>query len=283
MPSIGNISAWILVGGERLPEYKVESAENIVKCHIPSEAGKTFRIGFGERGGLRMLDWAPVALVELDGHDLNIAWALLGGVQERIIEGLAGMDSFQPFAFANLQVTEDGGDESVSGGLGFIKVKIDWRRYSGPGNGPLPVKKDLQNPDPVHEKKKKLTTHRVVLGEKVHQTNVWNRYAPIPGSPKYEFHFQYASKDLLMAHGIIPKPPTLLDLPDSYSSTSKRAGKRRSEVIDLTTDDEDASQPLQGKKARLGSPISRTVKREIKDENSRVARFTGVIDLTEDD
>jgi hypothetical protein len=41
MPEIEGTGAYIIVDGERLPEYKIErESPTDVKCYIPSESGK---------------------------------------------------------------------------------------------------------------------------------------------------------------------------------------------------------------------------------------------------
>jgi len=68
MPSIGHISVWITVDGERATEYREErEGENSVRCHVQSETGKPFQIGIGEYSGTREEGLFPTASLVLDG------------------------------------------------------------------------------------------------------------------------------------------------------------------------------------------------------------------------
>lgn len=51
-----------------------------------------------------------------------------------------------------------------SSAVGLIKVKVNWRQFAGEMVAPPRTGEGPISNNPVHEKSKKLTTHRVVLG-----------------------------------------------------------------------------------------------------------------------
>jgi len=155
MPSIGDMRAWILMDGKRLEEHHVEKVgDSIVKCHIQSETGKSFHIGIGEYSGDRR-GLYPIAAIELDGHELEGGWPITAGNKERIIDGLSLVDSFQPFIFAELTVTEHDDERGMSGQVGLIKVRLNWKRRDQPISGLSARKGGLHDPQPLHEKAKR--------------------------------------------------------------------------------------------------------------------------------
>lgn len=279
MPSIRDTSAWITVDDVKLPEYKLEmDGDNIVKCHVPSESGKRFKILFCDKSPFRNNEVVPTATLELDGVYMKRAW---GGtsMEEFTIDGLQGLEYFTPFLFADLQMTDEDEHRSKRSGAGLIKVMVNWRGPGKPSTGPN-VPQSIGN-GPVHERIKKLSSHCVALGERsaVSQTmwvvrEVLTQYTPI------EFHFHYANKDLLMARDIMPIP-----VPDNADV------KRFRDVDDaddlLTAEEEAEFKRLQEKVQRRD--IKRVKKEhEVKEEKNvdltipEAPKRTIVIDLTDD-
>jgi len=205
--------------------------------------------------------------------------------------------SFQPFYFTNLKVCEEVDElNQGSDGLGTIDIEVSWLQYKELSRATRDREIPTLKNQAVHEKSKKLTSHRVLLGDSVPQDNSFKplfktttdrRFAPL------RFHFHYASRDLLMARDIMPdtKPQGSLT-----GLTSDRPKKRASDadIIDLedeqseeegmTKDDKEHLKRLQAKAARAESRRKR-VKTEVKSEPS-TSPFKviagGVIDLTDD-
>jgi len=83
-----------------------------------------------------------------------------------MIEGISTRGSVQSFAFANINVCEHE-NEGNTPDVGLIKVTVDWRKFGAIVDAPdMSEANKLDKAQPLHEKAKKMTTHRVVLGEK---------------------------------------------------------------------------------------------------------------------
>jgi len=148
--------------------------------------------------------------------------------------------------------------------VGVIKVRVCWR---SPGSQCKPpnVPRSLKN-GTVHERTKKMASHRIALGEitPLSVDDHWYRDPRVPQYNEIEFHFYYADKDLLMARDIMP-----IFVPDN-------AGGKRSRE---TGDDDDFTAEDEAELLRLQEKLSRRDMKRVKKEHE-VKEENGPIDLT---
>jgi len=303
MPRLPGAEVTLLVDGEPLPEYRVvTNGVHEVSCYVPSVTGKQFKISLKDRGPEKGPDVYIHSRADIDGVDLNVGdWhPEVGQRRHRLLAGVDNESStaFKPLYFADLQVSEDGPLLSGSGetkGLGTISLSVLWLRhhditYLQKRDQNIPV---FQN-TAVHEKSKKLTTHRVLLGKPVLEdrshhgrirTSFDKRYAHL------KFCFHYAKKDLLMARDIIPNPqPQLQPTPTPLPKKRLREAQV-TEVQDLDDGEEDGTltreekQILERLRAKEARSQTKRVKTEVKAEPG-LSTFKiiagGVVDLTDD-
>jgi len=305
MPHLSGVEVSILVDGVALPEYKIiTSGDHEVSCYVPSETGKKFQVSINDQGG----DRGHRVHIHTSTLDIDGVKMTLGQVREEAegtrftIKGLENESrtAFQPFYFANLQVSEEGPElGGRSDALGTISLKVWWLRLHevrptlGTQNRNLPT---LRN-ETVHEKSKKLTTHRVLLGESVlaDQSHLQRSRSTIETRfPALTFSFHYANKDLLTARDIIPSTkPQVHTLPKSEPRRPKKR-LRDTKVTDLedgddemTKEEKEMLKQLQAKAARSKQSRAKRVKTEVKPEpglglTSYKVTAGGVIDLTDD-
>jgi len=285
MPRLSDVEVSLIVDGVALPEYKIiANGDHEVSCYVPSETGKTFQVSANDQMGDRgyRVGMYPCSL-EIDGvkmaleqlrEDIKGSGFTIKGLQN------ASRTTLQPFYFADLQVSEEGLElDGESDALGTISIRVYWLRLHG-AQSALPAQNlpTLQN-TAVHEKSKKLTTHRVLLGDSVpddqrdvqmFQTTIEARF------PTLTFRFHYANKEILTARDIMPstKPQALLE-------PAPRRPKKRTRDTKVT-DLEDGEDQAKGKQSR-----TKRVKTEVQSEPSigltpyKIVEG-GVIDLTDD-
>ncbi|KAJ3745965.1 hypothetical protein EV360DRAFT_90017 [Lentinula raphanica] len=237
-----DFSAWIEVDGSELPLFDANVKGNEVSCWVPSEVGKTFlvKVSTGERRSSMM------GQVYMDGQRLRGIAMYAGAPRTYTVSGaLTSQTTEQPFVFSNVELTDD--DQylhQATAGLGDIKLQINHATL-----GALSASQTFKKHDTtgkVHEKAKKVTGHKVGLGDErpVERTTLIDvtyhdvivkfvfKYRPLGALPQLEPLMNmritkiHIYLDLLRANGIAPPAPH-----------QKSAVKP--EVLDLTGDSEE--------------------------------------------
>ncbi|KAG1741099.1 hypothetical protein EDB19DRAFT_1908129 [Suillus lakei] len=214
----GDLSAYVFIDGQELPEYDVivssTPTENRITCWIASEEGKKF--------GVRWMNaaqqpWGIRAAVSVDGvcctgQAVRPGWV---GTKERTY--LANDLVTRDFMFSNIELTDDDsmlGDQS-SNDIGQIVIEVETGKYmmkqvvkhGKSKNHTLRVREGK-----VHERSKKACAHRVVFGEEVPRRQVHHQpgrptsctmFRP-DNHPTTIFVFKYTRLDILQAMGIAP-------------------------------------------------------------------------------
>ncbi|KAG1869519.1 hypothetical protein F4604DRAFT_1926910 [Suillus subluteus] len=193
----GDLSAYLFVDGQELPEYAVDVSntptENRITCWIASEEGKKF--------GVRWMNaaeqsWSIRATVSVDGVRCGAQSAPPGWVGTTERTHLANDSVTRDFMFSNIELTDDDsmlGDQS-SNDIGQIVLK---------------VKTGKRTKTQVHEQSKKACVHRVI-DEVPRQVNhrpgrsTSHSMFKLDKRPVTVFVFKYTRLDILQAMGIAP-------------------------------------------------------------------------------
>ncbi|KIK55459.1 hypothetical protein GYMLUDRAFT_231019 [Collybiopsis luxurians FD-317 M1] len=260
MPTFESFLASIVVDGEPLDEYNVETSSNadgltIVTCWIPSEAGKKYEVHWTD---LRF-KYPSDGQIYVDGHHCG------GKVLQRRNQIMnkkgirASPTTVKLFQFSPLNMTDD--DEAsmidMPRNIGQIKLRIRYWRLPKAGDGGLCKGQSVPSEQVFSEKAKKGIDHQTRFFETAIDTKpVYNVGGKARGKYFLEFHFRYRPLDVLRAHGIAPPPSP----PASQSGPGKR---RRSslhedvkpqiaEVIEISdNEDEDPQKEIERLQARL--------------------------------
>ncbi|KAH7906538.1 hypothetical protein BJ138DRAFT_1016033 [Hygrophoropsis aurantiaca] len=204
---IGDFSACVMVDGVELKEYGVTvDSPNKITCWIASEEGKKCWSCVREEESL--------GTVSLDGIRCTGTVIGLGSRGNRDTARRAhfnNSDGIRNFLFSPVQLTDDDSylDQSLSNNLGEISLAIVLGRRIGftnrsddrtlPGNG-----------DKIHERSKKVISHRVGFAESV-KCNVPRFVATFQANsmPPLVFVFKYRPLEILQANGIAPQIPAV--------------------------------------------------------------------------
>ncbi|KAJ3775617.1 hypothetical protein FB446DRAFT_724426 [Lentinula raphanica] len=216
-----DFSAWIEVDGSELPLFDVNVEGNEVSCWIPSEVGKAFVVKFA--AGRRR--HSMMGRVYMDGKRFRGKTMHAGAPRSYTFSGaLTSQTTEQPFVFSNVELTDD--DQylhQATAGLGDIKLQINHATLGALSSSQTFKKRDTSGK--VHEKAKKVTGHKVGLGDErpVKRTTLIDvTYHDVI----VKFVFKYRPLDLLRANGIAPPAP-------------RQKSAVKPEVLDLTGDSEE--------------------------------------------
>ncbi|KAG2042456.1 hypothetical protein BDR03DRAFT_943431 [Suillus americanus] len=213
----GDLSAYVFVDGQELPEYaavvSTTSTKNRITCWIASEEGKKF--------GVRWMNateqsWGIQAAVSIDGvrcarQTVRPSWV---GIKECTYWGNDSVT--RDFTFSKLELTDDDsmlGDQS-SNDIGQIVLKVETGEYTkvqvvkhGISKNHAPRVREGK----VHERSKKACAHRVIFGDEVprqvHHLSGRSTSRTVfkpDNRPATVFVFKYTRLDILQAMGIAP-------------------------------------------------------------------------------
>jgi len=203
MLQLGQLSAWIVIGGVEGPEakeYNIETTDDSksATCWIASEEGTRFSIHWRNAG----LPGSLVGRVLVDGNKCGSK--VTSGPRSTSKDSIiASSEVVRPFIFSSLDVTDDDAYlERTSGDIGTIKLEVWDVEITGtePCWG-LPIPADQK----VHERSKKAMTHQIKFGDPEPCVNqVYVTTKEIGAHPRATFSFKYRSLDVLRANGIVP-------------------------------------------------------------------------------
>lgn len=208
MPVFLDLGAQIILKGKALEEFgrKESLEERGVTCYVASEVGQHFSIQVGNRSSVLF-----AAYVHIDG--IYASGILINPGEARMHAGVYLTEqTLRPFSFTMLELTDDDSTlaetRKIMDNLGVIEVRFH-RALRGDATQARVVNTTLFSGQPVHEKCKKLSSHRVSLGNPIMGVAT-TRYTAhlIDGvdKPFARFFFRYRPLDLLQAHGIVPLP-----------------------------------------------------------------------------
>ncbi|PCH35400.1 hypothetical protein WOLCODRAFT_139889 [Wolfiporia cocos MD-104 SS10] len=238
---------WLLCGDKRLEELAEEIKGNTISCYVPSVAGKVFSIAFNDQSDT----------------DIKIKCYINGefarAVARRRSEGTAYIQGvrktatiLEPFVFAEPTLTDDASIADNDDGIGQLgMVELQVFRVKIPGeNVPFSAAQaasKLAGPGPVHERKKALGVHCVVLGKPrgAERTTIVHT-VPLDDDdlPDAVFVFNCRSREILQAQGIVATP-------EETQPTNDRKGKKRREVTP-----EQSTRSQSQKRPRQASPTT---------------------------
>ncbi|KAL0953319.1 hypothetical protein HGRIS_004564 [Hohenbuehelia grisea] len=215
MLKLGNFQSCVLIENEAATEYNVQySADgSLASCWIASELGKAFIISWtytsqhDQHFGGRLL---------IDGEDMIRAFCPPTTAPRTIQLGhkITSKNTLRPFTFAAIHLTDDDSylDAPQPSSLGNIKLEI-WRLHQPTSDTPLAVSEDegCISERIVHERAKKIASHRVKLGAPVPTQQRWTtaQASCTDKQPVATFEFMYRTREFLQAQGIAPPaPPT---------------------------------------------------------------------------
>ncbi|KAJ7162068.1 hypothetical protein C8R46DRAFT_1193867 [Mycena filopes] len=187
------LSAWITVDGQGLPEYDVQISEDekTVTCWVPSEAGKKFSVCFKASSFSHAIEGS----LTLDGNSCSSAFLRRHSWQfPAEQDGVTDGTTLKPFMFSALELTDDDSflDSSSSHpDLGVIQLTIApvvIRPLRGP---PLDISSQTLAELKLHERSKKLATQQIGLASPFFLAIVKST-SPLP-------------RDVLRAKGIAPQ------------------------------------------------------------------------------
>ncbi|KAJ7340696.1 hypothetical protein DFH08DRAFT_244139 [Mycena albidolilacea] len=273
---LDELHAWISVDGVELPEFAVEySADGKeASCWIPSECDKQFAVEFKNT---RSSSWQTNAEITVDGIQCgsNNTYCrdhrhpqITSGSRNSVA---ISAHSRRPLLFAQQALTDDDNllNAAISPELGSIKVQMR-KVISVPSRRRQPVwPGDSFESKVLHERSKKAMGHSVQFGAAYPAIN--SQADPIEVIAELAtFVFKYRPIELLRAQGIAP--PEI------------RPAAAPIEVVDLTVDDDDASE-IKQLEARLPVLKKKGVKVKskssgVKQEKSFVFAPGEIIDLT---
>lgn len=241
----GDLSAYVFIEGQELPEYNVivssTPTENRITCWIASEEGKKFGVRW--TNAVKQ-SWGIRAGVSVDGVHCVGQKARPGWVGTKERTYLSNDSVTRDFMFSNIQLTDDDsmlGDQN-SKDIGHIVLKVETGecvkkqvvKHGRSKNRALHVREGK-----VHERSKKACAHRVIFGEEVprqaRRSTSHTSFKP-DKRPTTVFVFKYTRLDILQAMGIAP-------------STSKNSSNE--EVIDYGDDIEIVDGPCEPSKLPL--------------------------------
>ncbi|KIY61620.1 hypothetical protein CYLTODRAFT_459720 [Cylindrobasidium torrendii FP15055 ss-10] len=294
MVHFNEISAFVSVDGQHLPEYAEEYDEDADKLTvwIPSEAGKEFTVSLThlntpyDTSTSFYLDgtWAA-------GKILYTARGRPGTVPPHetcVCSGVTtSATSEKPLLFAELELTDD--DEVLNSGvsseLGEIRVE-HWHVIVGDD---IPyARSKFKETHQVHERSKKAVSHRAGLGAEkpvkyrpcLSTTNVVKLLTIV---------FRYRPLSMLQANGLAPRSLRRVNDPATGSGSHGGAHPKRKreeqEIIVISSDEEDDDdlKKLEAKLERLRNKKRKIVKADpdvaVKTEPGKVVE---VIDLSDD-
>ncbi|KAF8626923.1 hypothetical protein AX17_006424, partial [Amanita inopinata Kibby_2008] len=238
--------AQVKVDGAGLPEYQVEVDEEAkrVTCWIASEVGKNFSVRW------RNVDptFDTAGDVYLDG---TFARGKFGrkdiGSWREVDSVYTSLTSCRRFSFSSLVFTDDDTYlQAPTKNLGEIEIRLfevkigQKNNFSG---------KCFKSDSKVHERSKKLGTHRVGLGaEEVAEPAIFNSSTDI--RQLVTFVFRYRPLDMLQANGVLPAPPRTETIKPSQKD-KKRNISQLEEIAVNEDSDEDIESQLNGLKVSL--------------------------------
>ncbi|KAF8343544.1 hypothetical protein F5887DRAFT_972047, partial [Amanita rubescens] len=278
MPRFKTFHASIKVDDKALPEYDVQVDENEkqVSCWVPSEAGKCFSVCWANEEPV--MDTG--GYVSLDGFGVGGTSSAKGWKKGVVhCNYITSSTTARNFRFSTITFTDDDAYLNAAvASLGEIKAEI-WTiadtNKKEPGN--------TQSIDPVatsnvkvHERSKKVGTHRVQFGDlkeiprqNVRSATKVNRLAT--------FIFRYRPLGILQANGIAPLPSPMA-LPQQ--NNKRKSPESDTEERELFDEDEIERQvkELKDKLERLESRRAKRTKVKVeKREHSPL--LNEVIDL----
>ncbi|KZP17647.1 hypothetical protein FIBSPDRAFT_933863 [Athelia psychrophila] len=208
-------------GKELTPVGIVKSADDKeVTCWIASAAGKRNPGGSGLFSGL-----GPGFLsgrVEVDGEQCG-GIIMEPSTQRDYIFIKAGLetsqDTIRKFTFAHVELTDDDAFLETSQNIGEICLAI-WKVEIVATTNEY---RSSHEEGKVHERSKKLTTHRVKLGEEVDSMPTKSSVVNVIGDePVVKMTFKYRPRELLVAEGIIGSTES-----NAVKTKSRKARKRQ--------------------------------------------------------
>ncbi|KAL0953318.1 hypothetical protein HGRIS_004564 [Hohenbuehelia grisea] len=200
MLKLGNFQSCVLIENEAATEYNVQySADgSLASCWIASELGKAFIISWtytsqhDQHFGGRLL---------IDGEDMIRAFCPPTTAPRTIQLGhkITSKNTLRPFTFAAIHLTDDDSylDAPQPSSLGNIKLEI-WRLHQPTSDTPLAVSEDegCISERIVHERAKKIASHRVKLGAPVPTQQRWTtaQASCTDKQPVATFEFMYRTR-----------------------------------------------------------------------------------------
>ncbi|KZT06460.1 uncharacterized protein LAESUDRAFT_759296 [Laetiporus sulphureus 93-53] len=215
---------------EKLTEYATtRESDAMTSCYIPSEAGRKFKIRFGNKSATDMS-------VHCFVNGQLVARELVKSYKSRSLKGMRICGcTVRPFMFSNVTLTDD--DNVALAGttnadnLGVIEIRV--YRCMTIGSGPFEAVRGVSFTEvgPIHERTKKAGSHCVSLGESeaTHRARTMDvRYIDDPrrSPPHITFRYNYRPMGMLIAQDIAPRP-----LPPPSETTNvhvERRGIKRS-------------------------------------------------------
>ncbi|KAH8113114.1 hypothetical protein DFH11DRAFT_1545232 [Phellopilus nigrolimitatus] len=215
MPRFESYEAWVECDGKRLEEYDVQISDKTVSCWIPSEIGKTFRVGWKGHSDSRerrsslwfFVDGVVIKKVTPHLKSDRTSSCDMSGI--RIDES-----TIQPLVFSQITWTEDestaDGERPSTSDIGTIAVEVlhvkvlqEIDKYWALKTVPSVINK------PLNEKEVKAGTHRAGLSAKTIKVESTGSVFTVPldknnPGPYVKFKFNYRPEDFLRARGIIP-------------------------------------------------------------------------------
>ncbi|KAF9062863.1 hypothetical protein BDP27DRAFT_1336068, partial [Rhodocollybia butyracea] len=260
MPSFESFSASVVVDGQPLNEYNVETSSKngctTVTCWIASEAGKQYKVQWKDTVCATNRD----GQVYVDG--IYCGGKLLRSGYKNRVRVLGGIKtsptSLRPFEFSHLNMTdnEDVGEMPIN--VGQIELRI--YRWQETHTKKTQSTRGLSLPaeQTFNEKAKKGIDHQTRFGEVVHVETKNLASGKAIGKAFLQFHFRYGPLAVLQANGIAPPPQTASS--SNHSSRAKKHPREGStedvkpairDIVEIESDDDDPEKEIERLYARL--------------------------------
>ncbi|KAF8316398.1 hypothetical protein DL93DRAFT_776126 [Clavulina sp. PMI_390] len=309
---LGSVKISILSGGEPFEEYNVRPvSDRHLECYIASEMDKPFVIKMRNcrpsPPALKVKQGHRFE-VYLDGVDTRGKMLETTSKRATTHTGLRiSQELIRPFTFGHLRLKEDDENEAPHAealkDVGTIQVMITSVEVLEVLSSPSQRwgEKMLPGSEGVSEKAKKGGSHAIQLGNSQENKYTPGRKSkPLKHIPPYKVTFRYAPIEYLWAREIVPRPkspsqasgqshPTSRHLKTSAARTSVKresttvkqetdignrnhGGKRKSDVLDISSDDDALDEEDRVALARIKGKLSKKTK--VKSEEKTTPAFT---------
>ncbi|KAJ7162085.1 hypothetical protein C8R46DRAFT_954978 [Mycena filopes] len=218
------LSAWITVDGQGLPEYDVQISEDekTVTCWVPSEVGKKFSVCFKASSFSHAIEGS----LTLDGNSCSSAFLRRHSWQfPAEQDGVTDGTTLKPFMFSALALTDDDSflDSSSSHpDLGVIQLTIAPVVIRALRCTPPDISSQTLAELKLHERSKKLATQQIGLAPpEPLATPIKILQSQRTGPDIVNFFFKYCSLDVLRAKRIAPQLKDEEVLADALDHTQR--------------------------------------------------------------
>ncbi|KAF8630192.1 hypothetical protein AX15_003067 [Amanita polypyramis BW_CC] len=249
MPGFGIFHAGIKLGGEKLPEYNIQTdeTEKKVSCWIPSEAGKNFSVCWS----------STESIVDIGGWVKVDGTAIGGKVCHKGLTAEVDYSSCYTtpttshcFSFSAVAYTDD--DTYLNAPIpNFGEIELEIYHVRSEEEVPVNWQGPLSHEGKVHERSKKMGAHCVQFGA-LQEAPHTNFFRTTKIRRLVTFFFRYRPLDMLQANGIAPLPARATSArPIRYNNKRKSPERDEVEIKDDPSEEEDIDQRMDKLKVRV--------------------------------